>query len=70
MVKIHGFNVVNTGRTGALANKITDRWLLDILESNPAVLEMFRQREIRPYRDMLPWSGEFDGKYLTSDCAV
>ena len=70
MVKIHEFTAVSTGRTGALANKITDRWLLDILESNPAILDMFRQREIRPYRDMLPWSGEFAGKYLTSACAV
>lgn len=26
---------------------------------------MFRDRDVLPYRDMLPWSGEFAGKYIT-----
>lgn len=53
------------GRTGALLEKITDNWLLSILETNPAIIDMFRDRDVKPYRDLLPWSGEFAGKYIT-----
>lgn len=52
--------------TGKLARNILRNWLLGIRESNPAILDMFRDRELVPYRDLLPWSGEFAGKYLTS----
>ena len=57
-----------TGQTGALAEKIVDRWLLAVPESDPAILTVFRDRDVRPYRELLWWSGEFAGKYLTS-CA-
>lgn len=33
--------------------------------SNPRLLAMFAQRDARPYRGLLAWSGEFVGKYLT-----
>ena len=56
------------GQTGQLADRIIQHWLLGIRETNPAILDMFRDRDHRPYRDLLPWSGEFAGKYLTS-CA-
>ena len=46
-----------TGETGKLAEKITDNWLMGIRESNPAIIDMFRDRDLLPYRDMLPWSG-------------
>lgn len=58
------------GETCALARKVTDNWLLGIAETNPAILGMFRDRDVRPCRDLLPWSGEFAGKYLTSAHAV
>ncbi len=45
---------------------ITDQWLLVAPRSNPAMLEMFRDRDRRPLRKMVPWAGEFAGKYLTS----
>jgi DUF1680 family protein len=41
-------------------------WLLAAPHANPAMLEMFRDRDREPPRDLLPWSGEFAGKYLTS----
>ena len=41
-------------------------WLLTAPDSNPAMLAMFTDRERTPARDLLPWSGEFAGKYLTS----
>lgn len=25
---------------------------------------MFHERDLKPYRDLLPWSGEFAGKYM------
>ena len=30
------------------------------------MLEIFRDRDRQPLRDMVPWAGEFAGKYLTS----
>jgi hypothetical protein len=43
-----------------------EEWLLSAPFANPAMLEMFRDRDRQPYRDLLPWSGEFVGKYLTA----
>ncbi len=53
------------GKLGRLVENITDAWLLTIRETNPAILAMYRDTERRPLRDLLPWSGEFAGKYLT-----
>lgn len=41
-------------------------WLLTAPFANPAMVEMFRDRDKQPPRDLLPWSGEFVGKYLTA----
>lgn len=41
-------------------------WLLTAPIANPAMLQMFRDQERQPNRDLLPWSGEFVGKYLIS----
>jgi hypothetical protein len=41
-------------------------WLLTAPGANPAMLQMFRDQERQPNRDLLPWSGEFVGKYLIS----
>ncbi len=49
---------------GVLADRFIRNWLIGLRESNPAILDMFRERDRKPYRDMLPWSGEFAGKYL------
>ena len=58
------------GETGKLLRGITSNWLLGIRESNPAILDMFRDRDRKPYRELLPWSGEFAGKYLTGAAYV
>lgn len=55
----------NDGVTARLAQKISDKWLKDIAETNPAILSVFAARDVKPYRDLLAWSGEFAGKYLT-----
>jgi DUF1680 family protein len=49
---------------------ITQNWLLPAPASNPALLAMFADRDRDPYRDLLPWSGEFAGKYLTGATQV
>jgi hypothetical protein len=43
-----------------------EQWLLIAPQANPAMLEMFRDRDRDPRRDLVPWAGEFAGKYLTS----
>jgi DUF1680 family protein len=44
---------------------IIQNCLLEMPERNPAILDMFCTRDETPYRSLLPWSGEFAGKYLT-----
>src|SRR5437762_7402646 len=58
------------GDVGQRVKGVVDRWLLRAPEDNPAMLGMFRDREKTPYRDLLPWSGEFAGKYLCAACEV
>ncbi|RPH47014.1 MAG: hypothetical protein EHM91_06645, partial [Planctomycetota bacterium] len=49
---------------------VTRQWLLKMPDANPAVLEMFADRDKKPPRSLLPWSGEFAGKYLTGAVQV
>lgn len=54
---------------GAIGDRIAANqrnWLLTAPTSNPAMLQMFLDRDRTPARELLPWSGEFAGKYLTS----
>ena len=53
------------GMTGTLLQNITNNWLIGLRQTNPAILDMFKERDRLPYRDLLPWSGEFAGKYIT-----
>ena len=45
---------------------VTEQWLKAAPLANPGMLEIFRDRDRQPLRDMVPWAGEFAGKYLTS----
>ncbi len=45
---------------------VTDQWLRPAPHANPAMLEIFRDRDRLPRRNLVPWAGEFAGKYLTS----
>ena len=49
---------------------ITNQWLLTAPLANPSMLEMFRDRYNPPQRELVPWAGEFAGKYLTSAVQV
>ena len=41
-------------------------WLIRAPLANPGMLEMFRVRDRRPQPQLVPWAGEFVGKYLIS----
>lgn len=41
-----------------------NEWELRAPLANPAMIQMFRDRDRKPDRKLLPWSGEFIGKYL------
>ena len=41
-----------------------NQWELRAPLANPAMIQMFRDRDRKPGRNLLPWSGEFVGKYL------
>ena len=43
-----------------------EQWLLPAPEANPGMLEMFRVRDRAPRPNLVPWAGEFVGKYLIS----
>lgn len=53
-----------------LARRISKFWLTQIRETNPAILECHRDHALYPPRDLLPWTGEFAGKYLTGAAQI
>jgi uncharacterized protein len=58
------------GPVGRSLNAVTEQWLLVAPLANPAMLEMFADRDSAPYRNLMPWAGEFAGKYLTAALQV
>jgi DUF1680 family protein len=54
------------GALGRYLAAVTDQWLAVAPDANPGMLDILRDRDRRPYRDMVPWAGEFAGKYLTA----
>ena len=55
--------------TGPMGDRIAanvDNWLLRAPLANPGLIEMFRVRDRQPVPDLVPWAGEFIGKYLIS----
>ena len=41
-------------------------WLIPAPAANPSMIQMFRNRDRTPPEIIVPWYGEFPGKYLTS----
>lgn len=54
------------GVVGGRLRANLENWELRAPDANPAMLEMFTDRDRKPSRNLLPWSGEFVGKYLCS----
>jgi DUF1680 family protein len=63
---IHGAGFAFEGFVGERIRANEEHWLLVAPDANPAMLQMFRDRDREPIRDLVPWAGEFAGKYLTS----
>src|SRR5688572_10057043 len=68
--RIPGTKFQLQGRVQEYLTGVTAQWLRAAPASNPAMLEMFRDRDRRPLRDMVPWAGEFAGKHLVSAVQV
>jgi DUF1680 family protein len=54
------------GPLGERVQANTDNWLLRAPVANPGMIEMFRRRDRNPVPELVPWAGEFIGKYLIS----
>ena len=54
-----------TGEIGRRLEAVIGQWAIPAPAANPTMLAMYRDRDITPYRQMVPWAGEFAGKYLT-----
>ena len=46
------------------ANNLAKNWAMVCEKQNPQMLGAFDKRNDQPYQDILPWSGEFPGKFL------
>lgn len=55
-----------TGPVGERVEANIDNWLLRAPQANPGILEMFQMRDRQPVPQLVPWAGEFVGKYLIS----
>ena len=55
-----------TGPVGDRVKANVEHWLLRAPQANPGMIEMFRLRDRQPVPNLVPWSGEFVGKYLIS----
>ena len=53
------------GELGRRLDAVTEQWILPAPFANPGMLEMFRNRDRKPYQQQVPWAGEFAGKFLT-----
>lgn len=66
LTKSQGATYQLGGLVGERARANLENWLLKAPIANPAMLQMFHNQDREPGRDLLPWSGEFVGKYLIS----
>ena len=54
------------GFTGERIRANIENWLLPAPLANPGLLSMFEVRDREPKPNLVPWAGEFAGKYLIS----
>ncbi|MDP6505835.1 MAG: hypothetical protein QF886_19595, partial [Planctomycetota bacterium] len=53
--------VLNLKSLGDYLDGVTHQWLLVAPHANSGMLEMFRDRDRLPIRNLVPWAGEFAG---------
>ena len=54
------------GPVGERIKRNVDQWLIQAPKNNPGLLDMFARRDAGGKPDLVPWAGEFVGKYLIS----
>jgi len=64
--RVRGAKFAFAGPMGRRVAVNVDNWLLRAPDANPGMLEMFRLRDRKPVPKLVPWAGEFVGKYLIS----
>jgi len=62
----HGARFHFSGLVGDRIIANQENWLLSAPAVNPGMLQMFRDRDRKPRQPLVPWAGEYAGKYLTS----
>ncbi len=70
MVPASGLQYTLSGEVGDRVVSVIEQWILPLVESNPAILEMFRERDLEPLKSLSPWEGEYAGKYLTHSVQI
>lgn len=63
---IAGVRMRCAGPVGKQIDANVQNWLLRAPASNPGLLAMFEIRDRKPTPNLVPWAGEFVGKYLIS----
>lgn len=59
-----GTHFVFGGVVGERIKADIENWILPAPVANPGMLEMFHVRDRKPVPELVPWAGEFVGKYL------
>jgi len=54
------------GPVGERGRRNVDRWITQAPKNNPGLLDMFARRDAGGKPNLVPWAGEFVGKYLIS----
>ncbi len=64
--RVHKLNLRLAGPVGERVKRNIDNWLTQAPKNNPGLLDMFARRDAGGKVDLVPWAGEFVGKYLIS----
>ncbi|MBM3212092.1 hypothetical protein FJZ33_07730, partial [Candidatus Poribacteria bacterium] len=64
--KLSNPHFIFEGTMGQRIKANVENWLLHAPVANPGMLEMFKVRDRKPKPEIVPWAGEFVGKYLIS----
>jgi len=66
MERLHGAAWRFGGVLGERIKANAERWLLAAPKNNPGLIDMFANRDKGPKPNLVPWAGEFVGKFLIS----
>lgn len=69
MLRFHSLPIAQFHFSGPIGERISanvDQWLIPAPVANPGMIQMFHLRDRAPLPKLVPWAGEFAGKYLIS----